>query len=134
MRFIPVLGLCLGLGLAGAAHAADPMTAAEFDSYVTGKTLTWSQYNSVFGIEEYLPNRKVRWKTSPEECQYGSWFEREGMICFVYEYSPGEHCWTFWNQEDGLTALSQGSLEGSELTEVEQTSEPLHCPAPQVGV
>lgn len=134
MRFPSVLSFSLGLIVAGAAGAAEPMTAADFDAYVSSKTLTWSQYGSVFGIEEYLPNRKVRWKTSPEECQYGSWYERDRMICFVYEYSPGEHCWTFWTEEDGLKALSQGALEGSELTEVDQSPEPLNCPAPLVGV
>ncbi len=136
MRFAPVLSLLFGIGTAQgvAAEPADTMTAAEFDAYVTGKTLTWSQYDSVFGIEEYLPNRKVRWKTSPEECQYGSWFERSGMICFVYEYSPGEHCWTFWTEGTGLKAMSENGIPGGELTEVQQTAEPLNCPAPDVGV
>ncbi|WP_232831279.1 hypothetical protein [Pseudogemmobacter bohemicus] len=145
MRFIPAISLCLGLGLApvisqmAAAETVSPptgetMNAADFDAYVEGKTLTWSQYGSVFGIEEYLPGRKVRWKTSPDECQYGSWYERAGMICFVYEYSSGEHCWTFWNENGQLRALSEGALPGSELTEVDQTPEPLACPAPDVGV
>ena len=39
-----------------------PMTAAEFDAYATGKTLTYSQYGEIYGTEEYLPNRRVRWQ------------------------------------------------------------------------
>ncbi|MBJ2150514.1 hypothetical protein [Paracoccus sp. IB05] len=144
MRFTPVLSRSLGLvfGIAlfqgvaqpGAADTVTPMTAAEFNAYVEGKTLTWSQYGAIFGIEEYLPNRKVRWKTSPDECQYGSWFEREGQICFVYEYGVGEHCWTFWTEGEELRALSANGFEGSELTVINETPEPLACPAPDVGV
>lgn len=144
MRFTPAPSHCLrvafgialaqGLAQTGAAETANPMSAADFEAYVEGKTLTWSQFNSVFGIEEYLPNRKVRWKTSPEECQYGSWFERDELICFVYEYSSGEHCWTFWTEGDQLQALSSSAFAGSELTVIDVSPEPLDCPAPEVGV
>lgn len=114
--------------------AAEPMTAEEFDAYVTGKTLTYSQYDSIFGVEEYLPGRKVRWMVVEGECQYGSWFERDGLICFVYEYDPAEHCWTFWREGEGLAALSVNDAPGSELSEVAQTTEGLNCPGPDVGV
>jgi hypothetical protein len=116
------------------ALAAEPMTAEEFDAYVTGKTLTYSQYGQIFGIEEYLPDRKVRWQFTEDECQYGSWFERDGLICFVYEYDPTEHCWTFWKEGDGLAALSVNDAPGSELSEVAQTTQGLSCPGPDVGV
>lgn len=116
------------------ALAADPMTAEEFDAYVTGKTLTYSQFGSVFGIEEYLPGRKVRWQVVEDDCQYGSWFERDGLICFVYEYDPTEHCWTFWREGDGLAALSVNDAPGAELSEVAQTTDGLNCPGPEVGV
>ncbi|VDC33142.1 hypothetical protein [Pseudogemmobacter humi] len=120
--------------LATPALAQTPLSAEEFEAYVTGKTLTYSQFGTVFGIEEYLPNRKVRWKTTPEECQYGSWFQRGAMICFVYEYSSGEHCWTFWRDGDGLSALAEGAAPESILAEVGQTTDGLACPAPDVGV
>lgn len=120
--------------LATPALAQTPLTAEEFETYVTGKTLTYSQFGTVFGIEEYLPNRKVRWKTAPEECQYGSWFQRGAMICFVYEYSPSEHCWTFWREGDGLRALAEGAAPENTLAEVGQTTDGLACPAPDVGV
>lgn len=115
--------------------AEDPsMTAADFDAYVTGKTLTYSQFGSVFGIEEYLPNRKVRWAFTEDICQYGSWYEQAGNICFVYEYDPDPHCWTFWKDGDGLRALSVNDAPGSELSEVAQTDQPLACAGPDVGV
>jgi hypothetical protein len=111
-----------------------PMTADEFDAYVTGKTLTYSQYSSVFGVEEYLPDRKVRWSVAPDLCQYGSWYPEADKICFVYEYDPDPHCWTFWLGPAGLTALSAEDLPGAELSEVQQSDVPLQCPGPDVGV
>lgn len=116
------------------AHAAEPMTAAEFEAYVTGKTLTYSQAGSIFGTEEYLPGRKVRWQFTQDECQYGSWYQKDDLICFTYEYDTGEHCWTFWKEGDVLQALSVNDAPGAELSEVAQTSNGLACPGPEVGV
>ena len=76
--------------------AETPITAEVFESHVTGKTLTYQQFDSLFGTEEYLEGRKVRWSTAPNECQYGSWYPQGDTICFVYEYSPTPACWTFW--------------------------------------
>lgn len=137
---LPLLRPALRLALATLAVsalpvlAAEPMTADEFDAYVTGKTLTYSQYGSAFGVEEYLPGRKVRWRFSEDQCQYGSWFARDDLICFVYEYDPTEHCWTFWREGEGLSALSVNDLPGSELSEVAQSANGLNCPGPEVGV
>jgi hypothetical protein len=118
----------------GAVAAEDPMTAAEFDAYVTGKTLTYTQYGSVFGIEQYLPDRRVAWRPTGMDCEYGHWFEKGDLICFVYEYSPGEHCWTFWQEGAGLRARSVDDVPGAELSEVAQTTDGLNCPGPDVGV
>lgn len=122
--------------LLGPAAAADtaPMTGAEFEAYVTGKTLTYGQFGGVFGVEEYLSGRKVRWQFTADTCQYGRWYEKDGLICFSYEYDPSEHCWTFWRDDDGLKALSVNDPPGSELSEVSQTAEGLNCPGPEVGV
>lgn len=129
------LALSLALFAAPALAATDaPLTAAEFDAYVTGKTLTYTQYGAVFGIEEYLPGRRVRWQFTAEECQYGSWYPKGELICFVYEYDPAEHCWTFWRKGAGLSALSVSDAPGAELSEVAQTTEGLACPGPDVGV
>lgn len=131
MRILPILATLLSLP---AFAAEDPMSVAEFEAYVTGKTLSYSQYGEIFGVEEYLPGRKVRWKVSADDCQYGHWFEKAGLICFTYEYDTSEHCWTFWMEEGRLTALSADDPAGAELSEVEQTTDGLSCPAPDVGV
>jgi hypothetical protein len=130
-RSLTALALCL---LPHLAHAEPPMTVAEFEAYVTGKTLTYSQFGQPYGTEEYLPGRKVRWAFTEDICQYGSYYEDNGQICFVYEYDPTPHCWNFWQDAAGLKALSISDAPGSELSEVAQTDEPLACAGPEVGV
>lgn len=116
------------------ALADTPLTAEAFEDHVTGKTVTYQQYDSVFGIEEYLPGRKVRWSTAPNECQYGSWYPQADMICFVYEYDPTPSCWTFWMKDGGLVALSETGIAGEELHEVAASDQGLPCPGPDIGV
>lgn len=124
----------LALALAAPAQAEAPMTAEAFEAHVTGKTVTYQQYDSLFGIEEYLPGRKVRWSVSPDMCQYGSWYPEGDDICFVYEYDPVPHCWTFWLRDGAMVALSADGQPGEELYEVQASDTPLPCPGPEVGV
>jgi hypothetical protein len=127
----PIL-LALAL-VAAPAVAQTPLTAEEFDAHVTGRTITYSQFGNIFGIEEYLADRQVRWSVAENLCQYGSWYAEGEAICFVYEYDPTPHCWTFWLEGGTLRALSVNDLPGAELTEVERTDTPLSCPGPDVG-
>ena len=119
--------------LATPGLAETPITATEFEAHVTGKTLTYQQFTSVFGIEEYLAGRKVRWSTAPNECQYGSWYPQGDAICFVYEYDPTPACWTFWLRNGALVALSTDGVAGEELHEVQASDQGLPCPGPDVG-
>ncbi len=127
--------LLVALALLGptAAFAQTPLTAEEFDAQVTGHTITYSQFGGLFGIEEYLPNRQVRWSVAENLCQYGSWYAEGPAICFVYEYDPTPHCWTFWLEGGTLRALSVNDLPDAELTEVDRNDTPLSCPGPDVG-
>lgn len=122
------------LFLVAPALAETPITAQEFEAHVTGKTITYQQFQNLFGIEEYLPDRKVRWSTAPDECQYGSWYPQGKDICFVYEYDPTPACWTFWMKDGALVALSTTGLPGEELHEVQASDQGLPCPGPDVGV
>lgn len=126
--------LVLASLLSAPAFAETPITAEAFESHVTGKTITYRQSDSVFGIEEYLPNRKVRWSVAPNECQYGNWYPSGEDICFVYEYDPTPSCWTFWLRNGALVALSVGGGPGEELYEVSADAQPLPCPGPDIGV
>jgi hypothetical protein len=116
------------------ATAQTPLTAEEFEAHVTGKTVTYRQQGSIFGIEEYLPGRKVRWSVAPGECQYGSWYPQDRSICFVYEYDPEPHCWTFWKEDGTLVAQSDTGIPGFELYETDRNETPLACPGPDIGV
>lgn len=120
--------------LASPALADAPITAETFEAHVTGKTLTYQQFDSLFGIEEYLPDRKVRWSTAPNECLYGSWYPQGENICFVYEYDPTPACWTFWLKDGALVALSTSGLPGEELHEAGASARGLPCPGPDLGV
>lgn len=129
------IALALAL-LPGTALADTPITADQFETHVTGYTVTYQQSGNLFGIEQYLPDRKVLWSTAPGECQYGTWYPEGENICFVYEYDPLPACWTFWLQGGALVALSTSSAPGvgAELYEVEKTQTPLPCPGPDFGV
>ena len=113
--------------------ADTPITADAFEAHVTGKTLTYQQFDYIFGIEEYLSDRKVRWSTAPNECQYGIWYPQGENICFVYEDDPTPACWTFWLQNGALVALSTNGAPGEELHEVDANTRGLPCPGPDVG-
>jgi hypothetical protein len=130
---------CLAFAVAVAslgapALAQTPLTAEEFEAHVTGKTVTYRQQDFLFGIEEYLEGRKVRWSVAPGECQYGSWYPQDRHICFVYEYDPVPHCWTFWKEDGALVALSDTGVPGQELYEADRSDTPLDCPGPDIGV
>lgn len=120
--------------LALPAHAQTPMTAAEFEAYVTGRTLTFGFDGQSYGIEEFREGRRTTWAFMQEECREGRWFPRDEQICFVYDDFPNEeHCWIFWQDETGLNARFMGE-GGTELYEVQKSPRPLICPGPQVGV
>ena len=114
------------------AFAETPMTGAEFEAYATGKTLTYAYDGAIFGTEEYLPGRTVRWAFTEDVCQFGRWYEKETQICFLYDDDPDEQCWLFFDTASGLRAQYMNG--GAELSEVEQTDQGLGCPGPDVGV
>lgn len=130
-----VLAVSLTLSaLAAPAAAQTPLTAEEFEAYVTGRTLTYAIDGQAYGIEQYLPGRRVLWAFVGDVCQEGVWYERDGLICFLYDYNPtDEQCWLFWMSGSSLTARFMGEGSSTELVEVEQTDRGLSC-APAVGV
>ena len=117
-----------------AVQAQTTMSAAEFEAYATGRTLTYAENGVVYGIEEYLPNRRVRWAFTADECREGYWYEEGDAVCFVYEDKPEPQCWSFAKGETGLIARFLGSENGRELYEARQSDEPMQCLGPKVGV
>lgn len=116
------------------AEAAEPLTGAEFESYATGKTLTYALQGTVWGTEQYLPGRRVIWAFEGEDCKRGSWYEQAGSICFLYEDRDDAQCWQFFNDGTGLRAQFAGDPAGAPLSELAQSTEPMPCPGPDVGV
>ena len=129
-----ILALALLPVLPPALIAADaPLSAEEFAAYATGKTLTYAHKGRIFGTEEYLPNRRVRWAFTGGECKIGHWYQEGSAICFVYEDPSDPQCWEFRQTSSGLTARYLGE-SGTELSEVQQSDRPLSCPGPDIGV
>nr|WP_050525872.1 hypothetical protein [Pseudorhodobacter aquimaris] len=131
MRFVP---LTLLLAVATPALAETPLTGAEFDAYATGKTLTYAVGGEVYGIEQYLPNRRVRWAFVDDTCRIGHWYEDAESICFVYEHDATPQCWMFYLQGGALTARFMSDPPSTELKELSQTDAPLACSGPDIGV
>jgi hypothetical protein len=121
----PVYNTDLGTGL------GTPLSASEFDTYATGKTLHYAQGGVVWGSEQYLPGHQVMWAFTDQPCEFGQWYADSSAICFIYEGKTEASCWNFYRGATGLIARFVGG-RGS-LSEVAQTPEPLNCPGPQVG-
>ncbi|MDT8856050.1 hypothetical protein RNZ50_13710 [Paracoccaceae bacterium Fryx2] len=130
MRKILALALLLPLP----AFGQDALTAGDFEAYATGKTLSYALAGEIYGAEQYLPNRRVRWAFKDDTCRDGYWYEAEGLICFVYEHDATPQCWSFYLEDGSLLARYAGDAEGSELSEVAQTPVPLICAGPDLGV
>lgn len=136
-RLFPVTTLVAALATAALPTGAQtPMTGEEFDAYTVGRTLSYASAGQAYGIEQYLPGRRVRWAFIGDTCQEGTWYESGPMICFVYEYNPDDHqCWIFTRTPDGMTGVFQGpDGPGTELYEVQQSDQPLTCQNLDVGV
>lgn len=95
---------CLLMVIGLPALAQDSMSAVEFEAYVTGKTITFrTPNNPSYGIERYLPDRRVMWSDFSGICKYGVWYENKGDICFRYEDVAQAQCWTMF--DDGAAGL-----------------------------
>ncbi|HBS51271.1 MAG TPA: hypothetical protein DEA05_14855 [Rhodobacteraceae bacterium] len=125
---IPALFLALPL------PAAAQMSAEAFDAYTRGKTLFYGMDGEAYGVERYLPGRRVIWSFLDGDCREGHWYEQAGRICFVYEDHPEPQCWTFTETPGGLTARFQGDPAEIELYEAEETGREMICLGPEVGV
>ena len=134
MRFASILSFTLAVAAGSQSLAQTAMTAAEFEAYATGKTLTYSVTGEVYGAEQYLPGRRVVWAFKDDQCADGVWYEEAGLICFTYENMVDPQCWNFYLGDAGLRAEFVGDAAGSELSEVAQSAKPLSCAGPDVGV
>ena len=125
--------ILLALG-AQIAAAQSPLSGAEFDAYTRGKTLFYGFDGQAYGVERYLSNRRVIWSFLDGNCKEGVWYQREDMICFVYEDRLDPQCWVFTRSGGGLVARPDGAPEAQELYEIEDIDQEMVCLGPEVGV
>ncbi len=126
--------LAASLLLAAPALAQSPMSGAEFEAYVEGRTVYFNSFGGAYGVEEYLPDRRVRWSFMDGRCMDGYWYEVGEMICFIYEDIGDPQCWTFFRQGSSLRAIFENDPASTQLFEAERTDEPMLCLGPDVGV
>ena len=123
------------LWLISTTAAAEPLLTAEaFDALTLGRTMTWAEYGQVYGVEQYLPGRRVRWTVLGDDCKLGHWYADGPAICFLYEDDPTPACWDISLSGSGMHALDTGDPPGSEPVVIEDTSDELPCFGPEVGV
>ncbi len=135
MKTLAILLSCaLSWALATPIMAQKTLSPAEFEAYVTGKTLYFGQAGKAYGVEQYLKNRKVRWSFLDGNCKDGRWYVETDLICFVYEDNPTPQCWSFELTTKGLKAEYQSKPGVGTLYEVNETSEPMECLGPKIGV
>lgn len=116
------------------APLPDPLSAEDFDARTRGRTITYSAFGQPYGVEQYLPGRQVVWAFEGSACKRGTWFQHDRMICFDYRDDSGLQCWTFHDTKAGLIARFMGDATGEPLISLQESTEPLICPGPDVGV
>ena len=133
MRILfPVL-FCLALWpLSGAAQSR--LNAEAFDQYTRGKTLFYGSNGQAYGVERYLPGRRVIRSFLDGECLEGQRYEDEERICFIYEDDGVPQCWEFALGPNGLSALFKGDSVATKLYEAEVSDARMVCRGPDVGV
>ena len=113
---------------------ADPLlTAEEFDALTLGRTMTWSDYGKVYGVEQYLPDHRVRWTELGDDCKLGLWYQDGDAICFLYEDDPTPACWTITLSGAGMLAVDLSDVVAEPPVVIEETSETMPCFGPEVG-
>ncbi|OYW60703.1 MAG: hypothetical protein B7Z10_00155 [Rhodobacterales bacterium 32-66-7] len=129
------LVLACVLGLAAAPLAAEtPIGAERFDALTEGRSMTWSEFGQVYGVEQYLPGRRVRWTLLGDTCVEGVWYAEGTAICFAYEDRPDPICWEMTETATGLNAALVSTVGDSAFVVIEDATEPMACFGPEVGV
>jgi hypothetical protein len=136
MHVLASLAVCtLALAATPQSAAAEPLSGTAFDALTRGRTLTYGIGGTPYGVEQYLPGRRVIWAFLGEPCRFGTWSEPEpGTICFVYDHDPAPQCWRFFLEDGRLRAQFLGDPPGADLIQVDESDQPMQCPGPQVGV
>ena len=126
--------LAFALASASPVFAQSAMNGAEFDAYTVGKTLFYGENGKLYGVERYLPDRRVIWSFLDGRCKDGTWYEANDQICFVYDDPDAPQCWTFRRTATGLSAQFENDPTATELYEAQEVDEEMICFGPDVGM
>jgi hypothetical protein len=127
--------LAFGLILIAApAVAGPPLNAEAFDAATRGATITYDYGDGLFGTEEYLSGRQVRWAFDGDLCIYGTWYQKGDQICFDYENDPKPACWHYFLENGRIRGVYMGEGGGWDILEASRDGGPLPCAGPDVGV
>lgn len=108
------------------AISQTPMTAEEFDEYVTGKIIVFgSEGTPDYGVEHYMSNQRVRWSAFNGQCLDGVWYYYPPSICFAYAGVEEHQCWKVYATPDGLEA--RHSISGQLIFEGREDPSALVC-------
>jgi hypothetical protein len=110
--------------------AETPLTGAEFEAETTGETLTYDYGGGLFGTEEYLEGRRVRWAFDGDLCIYGVWYQSGDEICFEYETDPTPACWLYFLEDNKIRGRYMGAGGGWEIVESARDGGPLWPASP----
>lgn len=120
--------------LANTALSQTPLSADEFEQFVTGRTLTYGTAAGAYGIEEYGSSRQVRWSFLDDECVEGVWYPKNGAICFAYEGRFEEQCWHFFLEGGQLSAITVDAPDAQPHYVIQDSDGPMQCFGPRIGV
>lgn len=125
--------LLAALLLASPAWAETPLTADDFDALTQGRNLAWSKIGSVYGLEQYLPDRRVRWSAVDQDCKTGHWYPEGPAICFQYEGDSQPDCWIITRSGTGFTAHYTLDAPEAPPVTLAETPEAPACFGPEIG-
>jgi hypothetical protein len=134
IRIVLQMMLAATMLAATLARAETPLDAEAFDATVTGRTLIYGTEAGPYGIEEYLPGRRVRWSFLDGECVEGHWYPQDDAICFAYEGRATPECWRFFRDDGRLGARPTGDPKSAPLYVIADSPAPMVCRGPRVGV
>ena len=126
--------LALTLVTATAPRASEPMSADAFERFTEGRTLYYFNNGTAYGVERYLPGRRVIWSFLDGECQDGTWYQSGPFICFEYDTGQGPQCWQFFLENGQLRAVFEDGLEESSPYVAQDAPEEMLCLGPKIGV
>ncbi|MEM0976771.1 MAG: hypothetical protein AAGJ34_04470 [Pseudomonadota bacterium] len=109
------------------------ISVEEFEAISRGQTQIFERDGEFFGAEQFFSNRQTLWMFRNGQCDRGTWYPVEDLICFQYETLPEAQCWYMIERDGSYFARLQGAEPQFDLELVDITREDLPCPGPEVG-